>query len=193
MLQGGKLQDSMQQHTCCDFSHDIVTIFSQVYRHTQLEYDLQLLHVRSLWSEDQQSKSELLWFQSHPCTPPDPSPPSLIVTRVSNTTFNLSVSLAYTGGGDITHLIVYFSNGTAWTSLGQIPASPSPESSLVWSVVVSKDEFAGMTVQFEVHAVNQMSFQSPAVVVQEPVCKQLQWLLTPKLVCHCEPIWHVLY
>jgi len=98
-----------------------------------------------------------------------PSPPSLIVTRVRNTTFNLSVSLAYTGGGDITHLIVYFSNGTAWTSLGQIPASPSPESSLVWSAVVSRDEFAGMTVQFEVHAVNRMLFQSPAVVVQEPV------------------------
>jgi len=46
---------------------------------------------------------------------------------------------------------------------------------------VSRDKFAGMTVQFEVQAVNQMSFQSPAVVVQEPVCKQLRWLLTPKL------------
>ena len=110
------------------------------------------------------------------CTPPAPSSPLLEVTRLGNTTFNLSIHLDYTGGGAITHLLVSFwdNRTSAWISVGRIPANPSPESSLVWSGVVSRDEFVGMTVQFKVAVVNSRLYQSTAAVVQEPLGEQLQ-------------------
>ena len=107
------------------------------------------------------------------CSPPAPSPPLLEVTRISNTTFSLSVSLAYTGGGVITHFNVSFRNtGTiSWNPLGGIPATPSPDSSLVWNGVMSRDEFAGMTLEFQVVVVNGEMFGSTATVVQEKLSK----------------------
>ena len=107
------------------------------------------------------------------CSPPAPSPPLLEVTRVSNTTFSLSVSLAYTGGGAITHFNISFRNTgtTSWNPLGEIPATQSPDSSLVWSGIVSRDEFAGMTLEFQVVVVNGMMYGSTAAVVQEQLSK----------------------
>ena len=107
------------------------------------------------------------------CSPPAPSPPSLEVTRVSNTTFSLSVSLAYTGGGTITNFRVLFRNvgTTSWNPLGEIPVIPSPDSSLAWNGIVSRDEFAGMTLEFQVIVVNGEMFGSTAAVVQEQLSK----------------------
>ena len=95
------------------------------------------------------------------------------MTRISNTTFSLSVSLAYTGGGAITHFRVSFRNTgtTSWNRLGEIPVTQSPDSSLVWSGVVSRDEFAGMTLEFQVAVVNARMFGSTAAVVQERLSK----------------------
>ena len=79
------------------------------------------------------------------------------------TTFNLSVSLAYTGGGAITHFrILFLNNGTTlWSFLGEIPATPSPHSNLLWSVVVSRNEFATHSqVVFILSVTNQHGFVS---------------------------------
>lgn len=92
---------------------------------------------------------------------------SLDVAKLSNSDFNLSVSLAYTGGGAITHLQVSFqdSGTTLMTPLGQIPATPSPESSLVYHAVVSRPEFAeSPSLVFLVSAVNREGFVSHEVM-----------------------------
>ena len=94
---------------------------------------------------------------------PAPSITSLEVTRLNRTTFNLSVSLAYTGGGAITHFRVSFrdTSTTPWTSTEDIPATPSPNSSLVWNGVVSRDEFAAYSqVEFLLSVINQHGFES---------------------------------
>ena len=94
---------------------------------------------------------------------PGPSISSVEVTRLNMTTFNLSVSLAYTGGGAITHFRVSFRNTgtTSWDSLEDIPATPSPDSSLVWNGVVSRDEFAAYSqVEFLLSVINQHGFKS---------------------------------
>ena len=78
-------------------------------------------------------------------------------------TFNLSVSLAYTGGGAVTHFRVSFRNtGTAsWYPLKDIPPTPSPHSSLLWSAVVSREEFATYSqVEFMLNVINQRGFVS---------------------------------
>ena len=79
------------------------------------------------------------------------------------TTFNLFVSLAYTGGGAITHFRVLFLNNgsTLWSFLGEIPATPSRNFNLVWSAVVSRDEFAAYShVMFMLSVTNQHGFES---------------------------------
>ena len=94
---------------------------------------------------------------------PEPSISSIEVTRLNRTTFNLSVSLAYTGGGAITHFKVSSRNTgtTPWTPLEDIPATPSPNSSLVWNGVVSRDEFAAYyQVEFLLSVINQDGFES---------------------------------
>ena len=94
---------------------------------------------------------------------PEPSISSVEVTRLNMTTFNLSVSLAYTGGGAIIHFRVSFQNtGTpSWHPLEDIPATPSPNSSLVWNGVMSRDEFAAYyQVEFLLSVINQHGFES---------------------------------
>ena len=90
------------------------------------------------------------------------------------TTFNLSVSLAYTGGGAITHFRVSFRDigSTPWTPLGDIPAIPSPDSSLLWSGVVSRDEFATYSqVEFMLSITNQHGFESNSLENTEELGK----------------------
>ena len=79
------------------------------------------------------------------------------------TTFNLSVSLAYTGGGDITNFRVSFRKigTTPWSLLQDISATPSPHSNLLWSVLVSSNEFATYSqVEFMLNVTNQHGFVS---------------------------------
>ena len=94
---------------------------------------------------------------------PAPSISSVEVMRLNGTTFNLSVSLAYTGGGAITHFRVSSRNTgtTPWSPLEDIPVTPSPNSSLVWNGVVSRDEFAAYyQVEFLLSVTNQDGFES---------------------------------
>ena len=94
---------------------------------------------------------------------PEPSISSVEVMRLNRTTFNFSVSLAYTGGGAITHFRVSFRNTrtTSWHPLEDIPATPSPHSSLVWNGVVSRYEFAAYyQVELLLSVINQDGFES---------------------------------
>ena len=93
----------------------------------------------------------------------EPHISSVAVTRLNRTTFNLYVSLAYTGGGVITHFNVSFRNtgATSWHPLGEIPAIPSPNSSLVWNGVISRDDFdTSIPLTFNVLAVNTHGLKS---------------------------------
>ena len=100
-----------------------------------------------------------------------PSITSLEVTKLNRTTFNLSVSLAYTGGGAITHFRVSFRNTgtTSWISPEDIPVTQSPDSGLVWSGVVSRDEFdTSASLTFQVLAVNMEGLVSAAELATCP-------------------------
>ena len=100
-----------------------------------------------------------------------PSITSLEVTRLNRTTFNLSVSLAYTGGGDITHFRVSFrdTRTTPWTPPENIPVTSSPDSSLVWSGVMQRDEFdTSMSLTFQVLAVNMEGLVSAEALATFP-------------------------
>ena len=93
----------------------------------------------------------------------EPNISSFEVTRLNITTFNLSVSLAYTGGGAITHFRVSFWNTetTSWHPLEEIPVTLHPDSSLVWNGVVSRDEFsAHYQMEFLLSITNQYGFES---------------------------------
>ena len=114
---------------------------------------------------------------------PEPSISSVEVTRLNRTTFNLSVSLAYTGGGAITHFRISFRNteNTSWIPLGEIPAIPSPDSSLVWNWVVSRDEFATYSqVEFLLSVINEHGFESNT---SHTVCKFVCNLIVPHFSC----------
>ena len=87
----------------------------------------------------------------------EPSISSVEVIRLNRTTFNFSVSLAYTGGGAITYFRISLRNTrtASWHSLGKIPAAPSPDCSLVWNGVMSRKEFdTSIPLTFNVIAVN---------------------------------------
>ena len=84
------------------------------------------------------------------------------------------MSLAYTGGGAITHFRLSFRNTgtTPWTPLGEIPATPSPDSSLLWSGVVSRNEFATYSgVEFMLSVTNQHGFESNSMQATEELSK----------------------
>ena len=102
------------------------------------------------------------------------------------TTFNLSVSLAYTGGGAITHFRVSFrkTRTTPWTPPEEIPAIPSPNSNLVWSGVVSKNEFAASSqVEFMLSVTNQHGFESNSIQTEEESGKSNTVLFTVCIAC----------
>ena len=97
----------------------------------------------------------------------EPSISSVAVVRLNRTTFNLSLSLAYTGGGAITHFRISFrkTGTTSWHSLGEIPATPSPDSSLVWNGVMSRNEFdTSIPLTFNVLVVNTHGLSAEAQV-----------------------------
>ena len=98
---------------------------------------------------------------------PEPSISSVEVTKLNMTTFNLSMSLAYTGGGAITHFRVLFLNNgsTLWNFPGEIPASPSPNFNLVWNEVVSRDEFAAYS-----HVMFMLSITNQHMVLNQILC-----------------------
>ena len=101
---------------------------------------------------------------------PEPSISSVEATRLNTTTFNLSVSLAYTGGGAITRFRVSFRE-TGTTPWSLLQATPSPHSNLLWSAVVSNNEFAYSQVEFMLNITNQHGFVSNSKQTQEELGK----------------------
>ena len=116
---------------------------------------------------------------------PAPSISSVEVTRLNMTTFNLSASLAYTGGGVITHFRVSFQNTgtTPWTPPENIPVIPSPNSNLVWSGVLNRNEFAASPVEFMLSVTNQHGFESNSIQTEEESGKSNTVLLTACTAC----------
>ena len=105
-----------------------------------------------------------------------PHPLQLSVERVSQTSFNLTASFLYTGGGDITQLIVYYrriNSQEEWTYLVTVQVEPT-ENYLQWRARVSNSAFSRPGVEFQVEAVNTGGYISPPVVEPEPIGKQLR-------------------
>ena len=76
---------------------------------------------------------------------------------MDESSFQLTVVLEYTGGGDITHFTVSFRSvgTTEWIPLGEVEATRSrPESNLEWNGVLTNEEFSSGQIEFEVVVVN---------------------------------------
>ena len=93
-----------------------------------------------------------------------PLPSSINIIRVNETSYNLRVGVAYTGGGAITHFTVSFRQlglNTGFTLLSEIPASPtSPESVLEWNGVATSEAFRNAgPLEFQVTLFNTEDLQ----------------------------------
>ena len=79
------------------------------------------------------------------------------------TSFNISATLSYTGGGDITHFIVSFRDSkeveSEWIEHGAVSSDPSPHTELVWNGVMVNARLAELAmVEFNVTVHNEMNF-----------------------------------
>ena len=84
------------------------------------------------------------------------------------TAFSLTVTLEYTGGGDITTFIVSFreTGTTEWNIVNSVSFQPS--SSLTWATVFTIDNTLAVGIlEFEVSLGNAEGLESTAAVVQE--------------------------
>ncbi len=91
--------------------------------------------------------------------------------RASPTVFNITASLAYTGGGDITQFIVDFRSGenptAGWRSLGAVQALATGRP-LEWRVLTSHHNLTEECVELRVAVVNTRGYISEQVMQQEP-------------------------
>jgi hypothetical protein len=92
---------------------------------------------------------------------------------VSNSSVEIIVNLAYTGGGDITHVNVSFREiGTIeWIMKGDQHANSMSE--MTWKALVEDDRFIGIAVEFQVAVKNDNGHYSVAVTRNEPLGKML--------------------
>lgn len=108
--------------------------------------------------------------------------------------FNLTVSLAYTGGDDITQFMVSFRSGenpdAGWRSLGAVQAIATANT-LEWRVVAVHPNLTEQCVEFNVAAVNTQGYVSQPVVQQEPYGKHLHCnrIKTRNVFVILEQIW----
>ena len=96
--------------------------------------------------------------------------PALHVTRHSNISINLTASLAYTGGGDIIHLMVEFRQlgTTEWIIVGPVQPVSRSDSGLEVDIVVVDTRFSGIGIEFRVSAMNSHGHGSePGVRMEE--------------------------
>ena len=102
-------------------------------------------------------------------SPSAPSIPSLQIIRFSNTSIELIVNLAYTGGGDITVLDVSFQEiGTEeWIMIGSHDALSMSE--MTWKALISDERFIGIGVEFQVTVRNTHGHLSQTVELIEPL------------------------
>ena len=95
--------------------------------------------------------------------------PDLQINRLSNSSVELIVRLAYTGGGDIEFLDVSFREiGTnIWIVIGFHNAQSMAE--MTWKARVADERFVGTGVEFQVAVRNEHGNTSPPVIVIEPL------------------------
>ena len=93
------------------------------------------------------------------------------MNRLSNSSVEIIVNLAYTGGGDITKVDVSFREiGTSeWIVIGLHDARSM--SDMTWKALVVDERFIGIGVQFRVAVNNANGHSSEAVILFEPLGK----------------------
>ena len=118
-------------------------------------------------------------FLNHACTSHNdiftaPEITDVTVTRLNTTSFRITATLNYTGGGDISHFTIslWKTGSRTSISIGNVSATPSPGSSLTWNGVVTHSEFIVIEpLEFLVAAVNEVGFVSSDFEVQEMLSK----------------------
>ena len=104
---------------------------------------------------------------------------SVEVIRVDKSSFQLTVALEYTGGGDITHFTVSFRSigTTEWIPLGDVEAAKSgPQSNLEWNGIatIGISNAESGQVEFQVSVQNEAMFRSETVTAVEKLSKLCQ-------------------
>ena len=99
----------------------------------------------------------------------DPKVNGADIERHNSTHFTVTVSLAYTGGGAISTIILENSNQAPI----RIPASPSPDSNLVWTGDFSITDTSLNPADFMVSVLNEHDFNSEARSVVGKVMNRL--------------------
>ena len=94
------------------------------------------------------------------------------VNRVSNSSVEIIVNLAYTGGGDITHIHVSFREiGTSeWIRIEDRHANSMSE--MTWKAFVEDDRFIGIGIEFLVAVKNGNGHSSEPITLKEPLGKR---------------------
>lgn len=97
-----------------------------------------------------------------------------MVSRRNTTAFHITVTVEYTGGGDITRFRVSIRRpgSSISISIGDVPATPSPGSSLTWNGIVTSSELTVMhPLEFLVTVVNEVEFVSDDFEAREMLSK----------------------
>jgi hypothetical protein len=104
-------------------------------------------------NEDGRNRTVPLTFITAPAAP---SVSAVEVFRLNSTSFSLSTTLLYTGGGSITQLLISFRiiGDTEWSVAMRVPVVRESDP-LVWTGVVTNSEFAQYALlEFRVHVEN---------------------------------------
>ena len=94
------------------------------------------------------------------------------MNRVSNSSIEIIVNLAYTGGGDITYIHVSFREiGTSeWIRIEDRHANSMSE--MTWKAFVEDDRFVGIGIEFLVAVKNGNGHSSEPITLKEPLGKR---------------------
>ena len=96
--------------------------------------------------------------------PPGPAVDKFRALRLNDTAFNLTLTVIYTGGGDIDTFAVRFREGrmSPWAPAGVVAPIQSRLSSRLWYTVLSNSMFQSIEEpQFEVIIANTMGQSTP--------------------------------
>ncbi len=117
-----------------------------------------------------------------------PSSPHLTVERIGSAVFNITISLAYTGGGNITQFILEVrskENPTAgWRSLGAFEAVPTGNI-LEWRVIAMHDQYLSeQGLEFRIAIMNTRGHVSEPSLHLEPYGESVHVLYLTKLMIY---------
>jgi len=104
------------------------------------------------------------------CISVAPSPPNVELVRYSDNQFNIKVSLAYIGGGELTQLTVAYKQvlrQREWPDSILVDIVPTGNS-LEWTAVVRNEEGFEPGTEFRITALNDRGYASSPAVQLEP-------------------------